>query len=450
MRAAVAPPATFSAEQRAAFARACAHVDLDELRRLTAEAVAIQSYVGTESLLAAHFVDLLAANGLDAHYQRFGSNRGNAVARRRGDGSGPALLLYAPIDMHITGDADEDGPFLELDGRPDLHPEPIVQGDYIIGLGAENPKGHAVCVAAAAIALARAEVPLQGDVIVGLGGGGMPVNASAQQPKAGHGLGCAYMLEHGVEPDFAVIAKPGGAVAYEEVGLCWFKLTVHGSFGYAGIPPRAGLRNAVVDAAAIVTRLNAWFPEYRARNTSGLIAPNGTVSAIAGGWPEKPAFLPDTCAVYVDLRVSPRTPPDDAARQLGAALDAIRAEVPGIAFDCEMIAAIPGTSTPSGNWIVRSSILAWEAIYGRPHALRTGTSGATDANILRGHGIPTARIGMPALGSDAPFAGTFSMGVVSATAMVALTNALIAVSIDTCMRSRADAALTTGKERPSS
>jgi acetylornithine deacetylase/succinyl-diaminopimelate desuccinylase-like protein len=431
-----AAPAHFSPEQQAYFAAACATVALDELRRRTVEAVDIGSPVGTEAALAAYFVDVLGATGLDAHFQRFGLDRGNAIGRRRGDGSGPALLLYAPFDMHISGNAAEDGASLELTGRPDLRPQASVDGDYIIGLGAENPKGHAVCAAVAGGALARAGVPLRGDLIVGLGGGGMPVNATAHHP-AGHGAGAAYMLEHGVEPDFAVIAKPGGAVAYEEVGLCWFKLTVHGGFSYAGIPPR-GVRNAVADAATIVTRLGAWFPEYTARNTSGLVAPLGTVSAVAGGWPEKPAFLPDTCAIYIDLRISPRVTPDGAERQLVEALDAVRAAEPGIAVDCEMIAAIPGTSTAPGNWIVRSSVAAWEATYRRPHALRTGTSGATDANILRGHGIPTARIGMPALGSDAPFAGLFSMGVVSADAMVQLTVALIAIAIDTCTRTHND------------
>jgi len=431
-----APPAHFSPEQRRYFGDACANVQLDELRRRTLEAVDIASPVGGEGPLAAHFAGLLGAAGLEASVQGFAPGRGNAIARRRGDGSGPSLLLYAPFDMHISGTEEADGPWLELAGRPDLRPAGVVDGDYIIGLGAENPKGHAICVAAAAAALARAGVPLRGDLIVGLGGGGMPVNAGAQHP-AGHGIGAAYMLEHGVEPDFAVIAKPGSAVAYEEVGLCWFKITVHGGFSYAGIPPR-GVRNAVADAATIVGRLQGWFPEYTARNTSGLVAPLGTVTAIAGGWPEKPAFLPDTCAVYVDLRISPRTTPAEAARQLTGALDAIRVTEPGIALECEMIAAVPGTSTAADNWIVRSSIAAWEATYGRPHVLRTGTSGATDANILRGHGIPTARIGMPALGADAPFAGLFSMGVVSAEAMVRLTVALIAIAIDTCTRTHRD------------
>jgi acetylornithine deacetylase/succinyl-diaminopimelate desuccinylase-like protein len=442
----VAPPAHFSPEQRRDFASACAHVHADELRRRTADVVSIPSPVGGEAELAGYFAGFLAGEGLMAELQEFGPGRGNAFARRSGDGSGPALLLFAPIDMHIAGDADEDGPGLQLESRPDLRPHALIDGDFVIGLGAENPKGHAVCVAVAAAALARAGVALRGDLLVGLAGGGMPANAAPPRFAVGHGSGCSYLLEHGSAPDFAVIAKPGGAVAYEEVGLCWFKLTVHGRFNYAGIPPRAEVRNAVVDAATLVRHLQAWFPQYTARNTSGLVAPLGTVSAIAGGWPEKPAFVPDRCAVYVDLRISPRTSPADAMRQLGEALDAIRAAEPGLAFDCDMIAAVPGTTTPPENWIVRSSVAAWQAAYGRAHVLRTGTSGATDANTLRGHGIPTARIGMAALGAGAPFAGTFSMGVVSVPAMVGLTQALIAIAIDTCTRTRTEIELADGKE----
>ena len=59
---------------------------------------------------------------------------------------------------------------------------------------------------------------------------------------------------------------------------------------------------------------------------------------------------------------------------------------------------------------------AWEAVAGRPHTPRTGTSGATDAVILRARGIPTARIGLPPPGRPLPYAGQFSMGVVDVRA----------------------------------
>ncbi len=439
-------PGHFSAEQQRFFDAACERVTIGELRRLVTEMTAIPSPTGDEEALAEYLVRELNAGGLDASYQLVEDTQGNAVARLAGDGSGPSVMLYAPIDMHIMGDAADDGPWIDFAGRKDLVVTPTVDDDFVFGLGAENPKGHAACVLAAAAAIARAGVPLRGELQAGFGAGGMPVNRSPDphiaRPDVGHGVGCAFMLTHGYEPDFAVIAKPGFSVAYEEVGLCWFEIAVRGDYNYAGIGLRPGVRNPLVDAAKVIGFLEEWFPEYTARNTSGLVAPKASVSAIVAGWPEKPAFIPDVCKIYIDLRISPRTDPDDAQRQLEAALDTLRAKEPGIVIGVTRTAAIPGTSTAADSWIVRSSISAWERVFAKPHALQTGTSGATDANILRGLGVPTARIGMPPL-ANTPFSGRFSMGVVSLQAMLALTHALIAIAIDTCTRERSEVGLLT-------
>ena len=69
---------------------------------------------------------------------------------------------------------------------------------------------------------------------------------------------------------------------------------------------------------------------------------------------------------------------------------------------------------------------------------RANQSGATNANILRGHGIPTARVGMARVPDDAPMPDDFSKGmnVVSLRDMERLTRCLVYVIVDTCMRSR--------------
>lgn len=429
-----------SAQLEAAFAQ----IGAGDLRRLIEAMTAIPSPAGNEAELAAYLVKELSGCGLDATYQRIDDRQANAVAQLVGDRSGPDLLLYAPIDMHIAGNAADDM-WIDHAGRPDLAPAATVDGDFVIGLGAENPKGHAACIIMALAAIARAKIPLRGSLIAGFGAGGMPVNRSPDpqitRPNVAQGSGCAFMLEHGVRPDFAVIAKPGDAVSYEEVGLAWFEVELRGDYWYAGIPRRPEGRNAVLDAAAVAGKIDAWFPQYTARNTSGLVAPRGSVSAIVGGWPEKPAFTPSACRIYVDLRLSPRTSPEDAKRQFEAALDDIRASDPGLDLHSTMYLAIPGTSTDPDSWIVKSSIKAWESVRGQSHTFRTGTSGATDANILRGHGVPTARVGMGPLGAGAPFAGRFSMGVVSVDAMLRLTRLLIAIALDTCTRSRSEVGL---------
>ena len=87
---------------------------------------------------------------------------------------------------------------------------------------------------------------------------------------------------------------------------------------------------------------------------------------------------------------------------------------------------VPGTCTDPSEPIVRAAIEAWEAETGRPHRPIRGLSGATDANILRASGVPTARVGLPkvaAPGVDVDF--QYGMNAVAPQDQVALTRQLI-------------------------
>jgi hypothetical protein len=100
-----------------------------------------------------------------------------------------------------------------------------------------------------------------------------------------------------------------------------------------------------------------------------------------------------------------------------------------------MTVAIDGTATSPDSWIVRSLVRAWEAREGKRHQAATGTSGATDVAILRGHGIPTARIGPPPPRTPNPYRG-FSMGVADLESMETLAGVLLHAVVDTLGRGR--------------
>jgi acetylornithine deacetylase/succinyl-diaminopimelate desuccinylase-like protein len=248
------------------------------------------------------------------------------------------------------------------------------------------------------------------------------------------------MLVQGVRGDFAIIAKPGYAVAWVEVGLCWFKVAVRGTLNYTGIRHIVPYKNPIVEAAKVIQGLEEWFPRYSARHTSGLVAPQGSIGAIEGGWTYKPAFVPSVVHLYVDVRLSPRADPMQVKREFGAALAEIQARHAGLEVDYDMILSIPGTRTDPNNWIVQSLMRAWEHREGKPHQPIRGTSGATDAAILRGRGIPTARLGLPRTPPPPQYPG-FSMGAASPGAMQRLTECLVYSIVDSCTRERAEVGL---------
>jgi acetylornithine deacetylase/succinyl-diaminopimelate desuccinylase-like protein len=436
---------SLSTEQRLWLEQAVSLVDEARMRAFNRAITDIHSPTGEEreasEWLVAHMRDM----GLDAFYQPLDERSGNAVSRLRG-GGGPSLLLYAPIDTHLRADPEEDVPWVGPELRPDMLPKAYIadNGD-VIGLGAANPKGMVTALTEAVRCVRLAGVPLRGELILAFAAGGMPVMPAKGEPRQNHGLssGVIHMLTHGVTADFAIICKPGWAAAWEEVGLCWFKVTVRGQMGYAGMTRTLpNFRNAVVHAATFVLALEEWLPKYQARNTSGLCAPQGAIAAIRGGWPHKPAFPSAAVEVYIDLRCNPRSPPAAVKAQFAAAVDDILRQHPELSLDWEMTAAYPGSYTDPENWIVQSAMRGWEYVEGTSHQALTGTSGQTDASALRHLGIPTVRIGYPPVPTVPPaWQGFGGLGVSHIPNLAKVSRAIIYAIIDTCTRSRDEVGL---------
>lgn len=404
------------------------------LRRL----VDIPSPFGEEWPVAEFLVETMAAAGLDAELQPIAGQSANAIGRLRASAAGgPSLLMFAPLDSPFTGRAEDEVPWVGDSLPAHLVPKAVVRDGTVTGLSADNPKAHITAAIAAATAVRQAGGKLTGPVTLAFGAGGAPANPRpGQNREVGHGLGCRYLLSHGVGGDFAIICKPGYAVAWEEVGLTWFRIRVRGVQTYVGRRHFLAYRNPIEDAAAIVAGLTRWFPEYSTRHTDGLCAPQGAVGAIQGGWTYKPAFIPAVCDIYVDMRISPRMTAVDARSELEAALARIKAENPGLQYDVEMLVAVEGPATDPRSWIVQSCIRAWEDMERRPHQPFLNTSGQTEAVILRAHGIPTARIGLPAAMGQTTEKPRHSMGEVAIADVRKLASCLIYAIVDTCTRSR--------------
>ncbi|MBM3487844.1 MAG: deacylase [Alphaproteobacteria bacterium] len=408
---------------------------IDRLRRM----VETPSPYGEERAMAALVARIMAECGFEAAVQDIDAQSANAIGRL-GRGDGPSLLLFAPLDSPFSGRPEDELPWVGDAIPSHMRPVAEIGPGTLVGLSADNPKAHITALIAAVHAVARSGARLTGPVTLAFGAGGAPAKAPAGSIRhnIGHCVGCEFLLRHGVRGDFAVIAKPGYRIAWEEVGLAWFRIRVRGTQAYVGRRHVLQYRNPIVEAAPVITALERWFGAYARRHTDGLVAPQGAIGAIQGGWPHKPAFTPAACDLYVDLRISPRTSPMQAERELNAALRAIEAANPGLALDCAMTVAIPGQTTDPRNWIIQSCIRGYEDAEGERHHPFLETSGQTEAVILRAHGIPTARFGLPAQMSpealppgDRPRHG---MGTVEIARMRRYARSLVYAIIDTCTR----------------
>ena len=432
-------PAPLSSEQEGWIAEACAAIDPDFLLTTLGGAVEIPSRTGEERALAEFFTETMDGRGIDARYQPIDTHRGNSIGRLAGAGGGADLLFYGHLDTTFSADAREDGQMTGGRKRPDLEPRMQRDGDLLYGLGVQNPKGSVVCAIAAIDAVLRAGIPLKGGASIGIAAGGIhkrPVEGLMRSYRGrryqGFGIGCEYMLKHGLTADYCISTKPGYGIVWEEPGECWFRVTIMGELCYSGLRHIQPNRNPIVDAARIVPKIEDWIADYTKRYTRGQIAPQGTVGGIEAGWPFKPEFIPGLCVLYVNIHTNSVTPPIQIRREFEALIDGIRRE--GIDISVEMLLSAPGSRTEPDNWIVRSAASAVEAVEGRPIVV-SGLSGTTDGAILRNAGIPTVRIGLPGMAEPEP--GWPPMFDACRTGdLERLTRVYARALVDTCTRDR--------------
>lgn len=432
---------SISQEQSEWIDKAISLIDEDSMRQFNLKLTSLHSPTGYEREANQWLVTHMNSINLDSFYQPMDEESGNAIGRIKGKGGGASLLLYAPVDTHLDSIPERDVPWVGPELRPDMKPDAYIadNGD-VIGLGSSNPKGMITAIAEAVRVVKAAGVPLKGDLIWASCGGGMPSKPDVNEIRQAHGLGSgvSYMINHGVTADFGVIVKPGWAVSWEEVGLCWFKVTVKGQMGYAGMTRTfPGFRNSVVHAAKFILELEKWLPEYQKNNTSGLCSPQGAISAVRAGWPNKPSFPSAVTEIYIDIRCTPRQTPSDVRSDFAEAVQSIITDNPDLDIEWEMTAAYPAGFTDPSNWIIQSSMRGWEFSEGDTHKVRLNTSGQTDASAIRNLGIPLARIGFPAVPTtpDA-WQGFGGMGVSYIPDLIKVTKALIYTIVDTCTRDK--------------
>lgn len=419
-----------------AIRQALACLDHERLQKLTAKLVDIHSPTGHERTALQVLADYLGAAGLPAQLRPAGADSAVLRCEQAGRGDGLSLLLYSPIDTHLVASSD-DLPWAGDSLRRDMLPRAEIHDDLVIGLGAANPKATVAIMAEALIAIHRSGVALRGDLILGVAGGGMPVSA-AHTGFTGLGDGAYRLLSDGAVADFAIVIKPGSGVYHEEPGLCWFRISVRGKLGYAGLPHELN-ENPIGAAGRLIIALDPWLQAYTSANTAGQVVPRAAITAVRAGWTDRLAFTPAAAEIYLDVRCPPHLSPAAVKAQVVAAVREIEARDGSMKADVDMCGAYPSARTPPDSWIIQSAIRAWEAVEGKPHAPPPPIGGQTDISLLRNLQIPTARIGWRSTPPNAPDSlreGLGGMGVASTDEMMLVCRKVVHAAIETCMRER--------------
>jgi len=185
---------------------------------------------GNERPCTEYINTLFTENGIDTSLVAKTPGRPNLIARLKGEGKAPPLLLYGHMDVVTTHG--QKWTYPPFEGR-------LVDG-YIWGRGALDMK-HGIAMYLAALLQAKAEkIPLPGDVIfcavtdeedLGTFGSGFLVSEHASLFQ-----GVKYALSEfgGFNMNFG--GKRIYPIMVAEKQCCWMKITFHGRGGHGSMP----------------------------------------------------------------------------------------------------------------------------------------------------------------------------------------------------------------------
>ncbi len=298
-------------------------------------------------------------------------SRPSVVARLKGTGGGPTLLLNGHTDVQPAGSGWKHDPF---GGE--------IEGTRLYGRGSIDMKAGIAAMVYSVEAIVRAGLQLKGDLLI---------TAVADEVGGGH-QGTGFLVRSGkIKADMAVVCEPtGDSVNVAHRGTVWIDIEVRGKSAHGG-RPWLGV-NAISKIAKIARAIeDELVPSLQDRKHPLLPAPTINLGTIHGG--NKFNLVADHCVLQVDRRTVPGETVEEVLHQMEEICAVVRKrEMEPFEYSVREVMHVTPAEISPENPIVIECKRAYREILGTEPGIGS-TAGFEDMHFLMDAGIPTAMFG---------------------------------------------------------
>jgi succinyl-diaminopimelate desuccinylase len=320
--------------------------------------------------------------GLETHFETVAPGRPNVIAFLRGASQRPSrtLMFEGHTDVVTAGDPARwtDPPFSATirDGR-------------IYGRGANDMKAGLCCAIAAIQALKRADVPLNGDIVLG-----------AVCDEEGRMIGIKHFVERGWADTVtaAIVCEPEeNHLCITQKGVMWIHVLIQGVMAH-GAMPLTGVNTAYptarfLDAVHALEERQIVAHGRDAFLGQPSITPTVLLSPPRGAGEPQNNVMPGATEIVLDFRLIPGQNPDALAQATETLLKAAIAVDPRLRYEMQVLEVRHPTRTDRDDPIVQTLGSAYTSLTGQP-PIYGGVPGSTDGTILNAQkGIPIVTCG---------------------------------------------------------
>ena len=287
--------------------------------------------------------------------------RFNIIAKGEGEEDAPALVYICHMDTVTTGEGWTVSPF----GAE------VIRG-RIYGRGACDMKSGLACALSAftSMALKARNGKKPGRSLVFIG--------TVDEEDFMRGAEAAIADGWVSKDSWVLDTEPtNGQIEVAHKGRTWFEITVNGITAHASTPWKgADAIAAMAEIIAAIRRRIAACPVH-----PDLGASTVTFGQIEGGY--RPYVVPDSCRVWIDMRLVPPTDTAGAAAIVEDAIAAATKEIPGITAAYQITGNRPYVEKDEQSPLLNALSRACEEVTGEPAPV-SFFPGYTDTAVIAG------------------------------------------------------------------
>lgn len=277
---------------------------------------------GNERQAVEYIADLLKPFGFECQLIEHEPQRATLHASLKGSGERGALVLNGHVDVVPVGAGGwQHPPFAG-----------VVEDGKVWGRGSADMKGGVAAMIVAAKAIAQANLPLKGNLILA---------ATAGEEVNMMGARALAALPEAKNWQAVIISEPtSNRLGLAERGVFWPEITTYGKTAH-GSTPELGI-NAVMMMMKVLSEFEKLEIPFQPHPVLGNFT--RSVNTIQGG--VKVNVVPDQCSVMVDMRTVPGQDHAELLRLLETFLARLESEIPNLKASIRLTYELPPAETP--------------------------------------------------------------------------------------------------------
>ncbi len=366
-------------------------VDQQRLVDTACAYVSTPSPTGSEQAMAETVRAAFEDTGLQVAWQEVEEGRPNVLGTLEGEGGGPTLMFNGHMDTSYSG--------LEphLRGIVGFQPRAMVKDGRIYGLGISNMKGALACYLEAVRAVRDAGVRLGGDVVIACVVGEIEKTQWGEEFRGaeyrGYAAGSRYLPSHGGIADMCILGEPTEQrVVLGHYGTMWARISTHGPFIHTAFSSGRMAENSIVRMHEVLDEVLDWIPEWQKRSRYRGLDGVVNIGSVRGGYPWRVSRTPNRTDLFLDVRVPPTMPMQEAKRALSDLVRALRGRHPDYGIEYEVFITAPGAEIDEQHPLIQAIDVGHERVFGQPPE-RDAVRWFSDASALTRYGIETVNYG---------------------------------------------------------